>query len=95
MEGGLWAGPCSPFFKKFFNPFNLNTMEVLFFIIFGGMLLFFIGYGIALCRQDKKILNEIQDQADGRILGGEDNSEEGSSFLDSEWPFVDCYKSLN
>jgi hypothetical protein len=37
-------------------------MEVLYYIIFGGLLLFFVGYGIKLYREDKNILKELEDQ---------------------------------
>ena len=80
-------------------------MEVLFYVIFGGLLLFFIGYAIKLHREDKKILDkykehekkshEISYKADGRVLGRRNLPGEQMDFLYSERPFVDCYKSAN
>lgn len=79
-------------------------MEVLFFIIFGGLFCLFVGYGIKLHREDKKILRDYEDQekksqisykAEGRILGWGDIPGGEMDFLDSERPFVDCYKSAN
>lgn len=81
-------------------------MEVLFFIIFGGLLALFIGYAIWMHHKDKKILkeweehekksqSEIQYKTDGRVLGWRDLSEEEVGIQYSERPFVDCYKSAN
>jgi len=79
-------------------------MEVLFFIIFGGLLLLFIVYAIRLYRQDKKILRDLEDhekksqisyKMDGRVLGRRYIPGEEMDFLESERPFVDCYKSAN
>lgn len=70
-------------------------MQWLFFIIFGGLFLFFVGYGIYLVKKDKKIINEISNKANGRLLGGSDISEEEMDFFDCERPFVDSYQSPN
>ena len=79
-------------------------MNILFFIIFGGLLCVFIGYAIKLHREDKNILKDLEDhekksqisyKADGRVLGGCYIPGEEMDFLDSERPFVDCYKSAN
>jgi len=70
-------------------------MEVLFFIIFGGMLIGFCYYGILLYLKDKKLFNELQNQEGGRQLDWRSIPEEDISFLCEEQPFVDCYKSAN
>jgi hypothetical protein len=81
-------------------------MEVLFYIIFGGLLAFIIGYAIWMHHKDKKILkeweehekkrqNEISYKADGRVLGWCDLPEEDMSYVCGEHPFVDCYQSAN
>ena len=81
-------------------------MEVLYFIIFGGLLAFFIGYAIWMHNKDKKILkeweehqkkrqSEISDQAQGWVLGGGDIPEEDLAFLCGEHPFIDGYQILN
>lgn len=70
-------------------------MEVLFFIIFGGLLLFFIGYGIWMHKQDKKIVNEYQNKMDGHLLGRGDLSEEEMGIQFSEYPTYDRFESLN
>jgi len=70
-------------------------MEWLFFVIFGGLLLFFIGYAFWMFKQDKKIINEISNKENGRVLGGSNLSEEEMGVQHSERPFVDGYKSTN
>lgn len=70
-------------------------MEVLFYFIFGSLLLFFIGYALWLHKQDKKILDEYKDQTDGRLLDCRDISEEEMGIQFSEQPTFDCYKSAN
>jgi hypothetical protein len=70
-------------------------MEILFFIIFGGLLLFFIGYGIWMFHQDKKIVNEYQNKMDGRLLGRDYLSEEEVGIQYSEQLFFGSIESYN
>jgi hypothetical protein len=81
-------------------------MEVLYFIIFGGLLAFFIGYAIWMHHKDKKILKEWEDQekkssseipsqTQTRVLGWCDLSEEELGIQYSEHPFIDGYQILN
>jgi hypothetical protein len=81
-------------------------MEVLYFIIFGGLLLFFIGYGIWMHHKDKKIIKEfeaqeekkshaIQDRENKRLLGRRNIPEEDMGFLCDEQPFFGSIESLN
>lgn len=81
-------------------------MEVLFFIIFVGLLLFFVGYGIKMHREDKKIIEEfeaqeekksyeIQNQENERILGRDYLSEEEVGIQYCEQPFFGSIESLN
>jgi hypothetical protein len=81
-------------------------MEVLYYVIFGGLLAFFIGYAIWMHHKDKKILkeweehekkslNEISDQAQGRVLGGGDIPEEDVAYVCGEHPFFGSYQSFN
>lgn len=71
----------------------MNT--ILFFIIFGGLLLLFIGYAIVMLRRDKQIINEFQNLLDTWHVGGDGVQEQDMGFLESERPFVECYKSLS
>jgi hypothetical protein len=81
-------------------------MEVLYFIIFGGLLLFFIGYGIKMHREDKKIIKEyesqeekkshaIQDQENERLLGRRRIPEEDMAYVCGEQPFFGSIESYN
>lgn len=81
-------------------------MEFLYYIIFGGLLAFFIGYAIWMHNKDKKILKEWEEhekksqskisyKTDRRVLGRRNLSEEEVGIQYSERPFVDCYKSAN
>lgn len=58
-------------------------MNIIFFIIFGGVLLFFIAYGVRLRRKDKRMLDEFEQLNDDR------------RYISGEQPFVERYKRLN
>jgi hypothetical protein len=60
-------------------------MEILFFIIFGGLLLFFIGYGFKLYREDKRIFKELDTK---ERLDRLSMTEEEARVQYSEWPYV-------
>jgi hypothetical protein len=70
-------------------------MEVLFFIIFGSMLIGFCCYGIRLYLKDKKLFNELQNQEKQQRMDWRDMAEEDACVFYSEQPFMECYKSLN
>jgi hypothetical protein len=59
-------------------------MEVLFFIIFGAILVVFIAYGFKLFREDKKILDEAKEIKPVDEL----------DFVAIEYPFYDYYKGF-
>jgi hypothetical protein len=70
-------------------------MNWLYAGVFGLILLGFIAYGFKLFKEDKKIINEYQDQMDGQSLGGDNLSEEEVGILDSERPFIQRFESYN
>ena len=61
-------------------------MEVLFFIVFGGLLVVFIAYGIKLYKEDKKILDSIKEE--------EKTPDDDSECVAIEYPFYDYYKGF-
>jgi hypothetical protein len=65
-------------------------MEVLFFIIFGGLLLFFIGYGVWMHKQDKKIIDEYNKQA-GEHVSDQLTHDDGTCFMFGERPWLENY----
>jgi hypothetical protein len=62
-------------------------MEVLFFIIFGGVLAVFAAYGIKIYKEDKKILDDIKEQ-------DEMLPEDEQDFIAIEHPYYDYYKGF-
>lgn len=67
-------------------------MEVLFFIIFGGMLVGFAAYGRKVHKEHKKIRKEFEEM---KVETPPIQEVDFRSYDFAESPFFDCYKSLN
>jgi hypothetical protein len=83
-------------------------MEVLFFIVFGGLILFFIGYGFWMVKQDKKIIDEYKSLENHRAANNADVTnndkllsdqldipKEDRVYICGEHPFIPYIESWN
>lgn len=65
-------------------------MEVLFFIIFGSLLVIFICYGVWMFKQDQKIIDEYNSQASEHV-SDKLTPDDDTSFMFGERPWFENY----
>jgi hypothetical protein len=70
-------------------------MEWLFFLIFGGIMIFFAYLGFKFYKEYKKIIDAYKNKTNGRVLDRSDLQEEEVCVFYSEQPFFDSYKEFN